>query len=124
ASLVYLFSGHGMSFAQAFNGAGDTDTPTWINIVVFWFCRLPLAYGLALPLGLGLDGVLAAMVVSMAVWAFVGWRVFRRGRCKLRTVWRLTPARQPGQPSPSQVRCSPTSRRRRSARARRARISR
>ena len=86
ASLVYLVSGHGMSFAQAFNGAGDTDTPTWINIVVFWFCRLPLAYGLALPLGLGLEGVLTAIVVSMAVWTFVGWRVFRRGRWKLRAV--------------------------------------
>ena len=71
-----------MVSVQAFNGAGDTATPTWINVVFFWLIQIPLAWLLALHLQLGHSGVFWAVFVSeTAVGLFTLW-LFSRGRWK------------------------------------------
>ncbi|MEZ5397171.1 MAG: MATE family efflux transporter [Bryobacterales bacterium] len=86
SSLAYCFAAYSMVFAQAFNGAGDTTTPTKINIAVMWCWQLPLAYLLSQRLGWGLRGVLIGVAISMATAAFVGGVVFNRGGWKNRKV--------------------------------------
>jgi putative MATE family efflux protein len=76
----------GLIVTQAFNGAGDTDTPTWMNAVCFWALQLPLAYALAEWLTLGPDGVFYAAAISESMLAVVAWLVFRRGAWKLKVV--------------------------------------
>ena len=71
-----------MVSVQAFNGAGDTATPTWINVVFFWLLQIPLAWYLALHLGLQETGVFWAVFVSeTSVGLFTLW-LFSRGRWK------------------------------------------
>ena len=71
-----------MVSVQAFNGAGDTVTPTWINVVFFWLIQIPLAWLLALHLQHGASGVFWAVFVSeTAVGLFTLW-LFSRGRWK------------------------------------------
>ncbi len=82
----YVFWGFGMAIIQAFNGAGDTMTPTWINVLCFWVVQVPLAYVLALTLGVGPVGVFWAVFVADALSCIVGVAVFRRGKWKLRQV--------------------------------------
>lgn len=77
---------YGMVMMQAFNGAGDTVTPTIFNVFCFWLLELPLAYALAMPLGLGVRGVYLSVVISEATFALVGVLVFRRGRWKLQKI--------------------------------------
>ena len=75
-----------MVSVQAFNGAGDTVTPTWINVVFFWMIQIPLAWWLALRLQLGHTGVFWAVFVSeTAVGLFTLW-LFSRGRWKSKQV--------------------------------------
>ena len=74
----------GMIVTQALNGAGDTRTPTAINLVCFWILQIPLAYWLATDLSLGPDGVFWAMVVSESLVTILGVAVFRRGKWKQR----------------------------------------
>jgi putative MATE family efflux protein len=76
----------GMTMVQAFNGAGDTSTPTWINVLCFWLLQLPLAYALARPVGLGPMGLFIAAALAESVLAVVAWLVFRRGAWKLKIV--------------------------------------
>ena len=78
----YVFYAWGMVVAQAFNGAGDTLTPTWLNFFCFWCIQIPLAWVLARPLGLGPDGVFWAVCVSESVLAVAAILLFRRGRWK------------------------------------------
>ena len=85
-SLGFIFLGFGTAIIQAFNGAGDTMTPTWINVLCFWVVQVPLAYALALALGLGPEGVFWAVFVSDMLTGIVGILVFRRGSWKLRAV--------------------------------------
>jgi Na+-driven multidrug efflux pump len=72
-----------MVLTQSFNGAGDTWTPTVLNLLCFWLWEIPLAYGLARIGGLGPDGVFAAITVAYATLAVLSALVFRRGRWKL-----------------------------------------
>jgi putative MATE family efflux protein len=85
-SYGYIFYAYGMVMVQAFNGAGDTFTPTIINLFCYWLFQIPLAYTLALPAGLGAKGVFLAITIAESAIAVVGVLVFRRGRWKERTV--------------------------------------
>jgi len=80
--LGYFFYAYGMVLAQAFNGAGDTLTPTWMNIVCFWLLEIPLAWFLAMTLGWGVNGVFASIAISESFLALLSGAVFRRGRWK------------------------------------------
>jgi MATE family, multidrug efflux pump len=82
----FLFYAYGMVLGQSFNGAGDTWTPTIINLFVFWLWEIPLAYVLSLKLGMGPRGVFVAMMVAFSTLAIVSAAVFRRGRWKLKAV--------------------------------------
>src|SRR5436309_2168811 len=82
----FLFYGYGMVLTQSFNGAGDTWTPTIINLFVFWLWELPLAYALAIVFGMGPRGVFLAIMIAFSTLAVVSAIVFRRGRWKTRIV--------------------------------------
>ncbi|MDX1980067.1 MAG: MATE family efflux transporter [Bryobacteraceae bacterium] len=81
-SYGYMFYAWGMVTVQAFNGAGDTLTPTFINLACQWILQIPLAWVLAYPVGMGPTGVFLAMTLSESVLAIVGLWLFRRGRWK------------------------------------------
>jgi len=71
-----------MVSVQAFNGAGDTMTPTKINVVFFWIIQIPLAYALAVAMGWQELGVFWAVFVSeTSVGLFTLW-LFSRGKWK------------------------------------------
>jgi putative MATE family efflux protein len=73
---------YGMVMLQAFNGAGDTVTPTIVNLFGFWFLEIPLAYGLAIPAGMRSNGVFISIVVAEAAIAVAGILLFRQGHWK------------------------------------------
>lgn len=79
----YFFYGWVMVCQQAFNGAGDTTTPAWINVACFWCLLIPLAWILANPVGLRESGVFIAIAVGYSVSAIVSVVLVRRGRWKL-----------------------------------------
>jgi putative MATE family efflux protein len=85
-SYGYVFYAYGMVMEQAFNGAGDTTTPTLINLFCYWLFQIPLGYALALPLGMGPRGVFLAITLSESTLAVVAMLVFRRGRWKERRI--------------------------------------
>ena len=73
---------YGMVMLQAFNGAGDTVTPTIVHFFGFWLLEIPLAYFLAIPTHMGANGVYISIVVAEAAIAAAGILLFRRGRWK------------------------------------------
>jgi len=81
-SYGYVFYAWGMVLAQAFNGAGDTRTPTVLNFCCFWCFQVPLAWLLAQRLGAGPDGVFWAVCVAESVLAVAALALFRRGKWK------------------------------------------
>lgn len=81
-SLGYAFYGYGMVVSQSFNGAGDTKTPTIINLFGFWAFQIPLAYVLAKTLGFGETGVFLAIPVAESAIAVVAIILFKRGKWK------------------------------------------
>ncbi|HLL71931.1 MAG TPA: MATE family efflux transporter [Pyrinomonadaceae bacterium] len=85
-SYGYIFYAYGMVMVQAFNGAGDTFTPTMINLGCYWLFQIPLAYALAIPFDLGATGVFAAIPVSESLLTIVAVIFFRRGRWKTQEV--------------------------------------
>jgi putative MATE family efflux protein len=85
-SYGYIFYAYGMVMVQSFNGAGDTNTPTLINLCCYWLFQIPLAYSLAIPFGFGAKGVFVAITISESVLAVVSVIVFRRGKWKTREV--------------------------------------
>ncbi len=85
-SYTYVLFAFGMVMTQAFNGAGDMWTPTWINFFCAWLIQLPLAYFLAFTMDVGVSGVFAAIATAQGLMAVVGVVVFRRGRWKTRKV--------------------------------------
>ena len=82
--LGYPMYAVGMIMIQSLNGAGDTGTPSVLNLVCFWLLQIPLALWLAETVGLGPDGVFVAIVVSETSLTLLSILVFRRGRWKLR----------------------------------------
>jgi putative MATE family efflux protein len=85
-SLGFVFYAYGMTLTSAFNGAGDTWTPTYINLFVFWLFEIPLAWFLATRAGFGARGVFIALTVSYSALAVVSALLFRRGKWKTRKV--------------------------------------
>lgn len=78
-SAGYLFYAYGMVLSNSFNGAGDTTTPTLINIACFWLFEIPLAYVLARPLGFGPAGAFVAITLAFSLLAVVSLLIFRQG---------------------------------------------
>jgi putative MATE family efflux protein len=85
-SYGYLSYGYGMVVTAAFNGAGDTVTPTLLNIVCFWLVQIPVAYVLSFHTPLGVRGSFVAIVVADSLLAITGILLFRRGKWKQRVV--------------------------------------
>ena len=85
-SYGYLFYAYGMVLTNSFNGAGDTWTPTWLNLFCFWLWEIPLAWLLARHFGLGPQGVAWAVTIAFSTLAVASALLFRRGRWKLKTV--------------------------------------
>lgn len=81
-ALGYIFYAYGMVVTQAFNGAGDTKTPTKINLISFWFFQLPLAYISALVLGWGAIGVFLAITLAEVLLAVLAMIWFKKGKWK------------------------------------------
>jgi putative MATE family efflux protein len=82
----FPFYACGYVLTQSFNGAGDTLTPTLINIGCFWLVEIPLAYVLARPLGFGPAGVFWSVAIAFSLMSVVSALLFRRGRWKLKQV--------------------------------------
>ncbi len=85
-SLGFVFYGAGMVVSNAFNGAGDTWTPTWLNLVCFWGWEIPLAWWLSRQPAIGPAGVFAAIAVAFSTMAVASMLLFRRGTWKSRIV--------------------------------------
>jgi putative MATE family efflux protein len=85
-STGFVFFAYGLVFTQSFNGAGDTWTPTWINLGCFWVFQIPLAWLLAIRWNMGPDGVFIAMTAAFSLLAIVSGIVFRRGAWKTTAV--------------------------------------
>ncbi len=82
-SLGYVFYGVGMVMINAFNGAGDSKTPTWINLFWFWVFQIPLAYLLAIVLHIGSTGVFIAIVTTETCITITSVILFKRRKWKL-----------------------------------------
>ncbi|MDQ2747009.1 MAG: MATE family efflux transporter [Acidobacteriota bacterium] len=82
----FLFYAFGMVMQNSFNGAGDTFTPTIINLFVFWLFEIPLAYVLAYHFGFREHGVFLAILIAFSVLAVVSTILFRRGKWKMKIV--------------------------------------
>lgn len=85
-SAGFFFYAYGMVLTQSFNGAGDTWTPTLLNLFCFWLWEIPLAWALAHGLELGPTGVFAAITIAFSTLAVASGVLFRRGRWKLSVV--------------------------------------
>ncbi|SRR6266542_1535361 len=81
-SYGFLFYAFGLVFTQAFNGAGDTWTPTLINLFCFWLWEIPLAWLLSHNAGMGPRGAFLAIMVAFSTLAVVSGALFKRGRWK------------------------------------------
>ena len=78
----FVFYAYGMVIGNSFNGAGDTRTPTMINLFVFWILEIPLAWLLSHQIEMGPLGVFVAMTIAFSTLAVVSAMIFRQGRWK------------------------------------------
>lgn len=85
-SAGFLFYGYGMVLTMSFNGAGDTRTPTLINLFCLWMFEIPLAWVLARPVGLGPTGVFIAVSLAFSLLALVSGWLFSQGWWKTKRV--------------------------------------
>ena len=85
-STGFVFFAYGLVFTQSFNGAGDTWTPTWINLGCFWLFQIPAAWLLAIHFQMGPRGVFIVMTVAFSALAVVSGVIFRKGRWKTTAV--------------------------------------
>lgn len=81
-AIGYIGFGYAMVISQAFNGAGDTRTPTIVNLICFWMIEIPLGYFLALTVGWGLAGVCWAVVIAETLVSVLVILLFLRGKWK------------------------------------------
>ncbi|GMN08695.1 MATE family efflux transporter [Croceitalea sp. MTPC9] len=81
-ALGYIFYAYGMVVTQAFNGSGDTRTPTRLNLICFWLFQLPMAYLLALTFDFGAVGVFIAITAAQVFLAILSMMWFKKGRWK------------------------------------------
>jgi putative MATE family efflux protein len=79
----YVFFAYGMVVSQAFNGAGDTRTPTIVNFFSYWMLQIPLAYILAMLTPLEIKGIYVAILTAEIFLAIVVVLIFRKGKWKL-----------------------------------------
>lgn len=82
----YVFYAWGMVAVQAFNGAGDTKTPTWLHVWFFWCLQVPLAATLAFWSDCGAAGVMWSIPIAESLFAIAAVVLFRRGRWKTTVV--------------------------------------
>jgi putative MATE family efflux protein len=82
----YIFYAWGMVISQSFNGAGDTMTPTVLNLICFWAWQIPLAWFLAFRTGMGPDGIFTAIAVAQSTLAVASVIAFRRGTWKTQRI--------------------------------------
>lgn len=82
-SFGFLSYGLGMVMVNSINGAGDTSTPTYINLFCYWLLEIPLAYFLAVVLGLHEQGVFYSILIAETVMTITAFIIFRRGKWKL-----------------------------------------
>lgn len=82
-AIGYIFFAYGMVLTQAFNGAGDTKTPTYINLLVFWVVQIPLAWFFANRLHWGPRGVYIAIGIAESLLAVISIILFKKGKWKL-----------------------------------------
>ena len=82
----FFFYAIGMVLETAFNGAGDTWTPTYLNLFIFWLFEIPLAYTLAYHFNMGPQGVFWSITIAFSALAIVAAILFRRGRWKLKVI--------------------------------------
>ncbi|SNS80572.1 putative efflux protein, MATE family [Ekhidna lutea] len=78
----YVFFAYGMVLGQGFNGAGDTKTPMYISIVVFWLIQIPLSYFLSFTMGWETNGVFFCIAFCHSLYALVAMVIFKRGKWK------------------------------------------
>jgi len=78
----FIIYGAGMVFTSAFNGAGDTWTPTKINVFTFWLFQIPFAYLLAKYFSMGPTGVFISIPVAEIGLAIAAYILFKRGKWK------------------------------------------
>ncbi|AYZ13928.1 MATE family efflux transporter [Chryseobacterium arthrosphaerae] len=81
-STGFIFYGIGMVMINAFNGAGDTWTPTWVNLFGFWLFQIPLAYFLSKYLEMGPKGVFISIPAAETLITIVAFVLFKRGKWK------------------------------------------
>lgn len=81
-SLGYIFYAYGMVIIQSFNGAGDTITPTVLNVFGFWLFQIPFAYLMAIVLEYKTTGAYIAIVTAESAMAIAAILIFRRGQWK------------------------------------------
>ena len=82
----YVAYAYEMVLGQAFNGAGDTYTPTFLNFIAFWLIQIPLAYFLSIHLDYGPNGTYASIAISSTILALMAIYVFRKGKWKTITI--------------------------------------
>jgi len=81
-SAGYIFYGIGMVMINAFNGAGDTRTPTLINVFGFWVFQIPMAYILAKQFSMGPLGVFISIPIAETAITIASFILFKKGRWK------------------------------------------
>lgn len=85
-SSSYIFFAFSMVLIQAFNGAGDTVTPTWLNFSFHWLIQIPLAYFLANNMELKVNGVYLSIAISEVLLTIAAYVVFKQGKWKLKLI--------------------------------------
>ncbi len=85
-SFGFLVYAMGMVMVNSINGAGDTSTPVWINVIAFWLMEIPLAYLFTRVMKLDINGVCYAILIGESALTLIAMAIFRRGKWKLKHV--------------------------------------